>query len=196
MLLQRHRMHTQPSSKPLLLPDLVNNPGRHDGACSIHRGWSRFVSPLDETSRFPSAIGRRAAAGSGVTGSRRGKLLLLQPLQLLQRQAALFQLVCLLLAPLFPTLVNWLPSQTLRCVLVAYLLNLLVLSRRLEDGADIIREAQLFQGLDDVVAGDGLLGLLLRDLVGLGADERDELDATLYEYVARFLGEGDPGRPG
>lgn len=72
-----------------------------------------------------------------------------------------------------------------------HLLLLLVLRRRLDDGGDVLGEAELLQGLGDVVAGDGLLGLLLRDLVGLGRDERDELDAALDQQVAGLLGEGD-----
>ena len=68
-------------------------------------------------------------------------------------------------------------------------MHLLVLLRRLQDGGHVITKTQLLQRLGDVVARDGLLGLLLGDLVGLGGDEGDELDAALYEQVAGFLGE-------
>lgn len=68
-------------------------------------------------------------------------------------------------------------------------LHLLVLLCRLQHGGHVVREAKLLQRLGDVVAGDGLLGLLLRDLVGLGGDEGDELDAALDEEVAGLLGE-------
>lgn len=74
------------------------------------------------------------------------------------------------------------------------LLHLLVLLRGLEDGGDVVGGAELLEGLCDVVAGDCLLGLLLGDLVGLGGDEGDELDAALDEQVPGVLGEGDAGR--
>lgn len=38
---------------------------------------------------------------------------------------------------------------------------------------------------------DGLLVVLLGDLVGLGGDERDELDAGVGEGVAEVLGGGE-----
>ena len=68
-----------------------------------------------------------------------------------------------------------------------------MLSSRLEDGGDVVAEAERVEGLGDVVADDGLLGLLLRDLVGLGRDEGDELDAALDQQVARLLGEVNAG---
>ena len=63
-----------------------------------------------------------------------------------------------------------------------------------ENCRNVIREPELVERLDDVVAGNRLLGLLLRDLVRLRADEGDKLDAAFYEDVASFLGEGDAGR--
>ena len=47
-----------------------------------------------------------------------------------------------------------------------------------------------------MVAGNRLLGLLLGDLVGLGGDEGDELDAALYEEVAGLFGEDAAARGG
>lgn len=61
----------------------------------------------------------------------------------------------------------------------------------LQDGGDVVGEAQLLQRLGDVVAGDRLLGLLLRDLIRLGRDECDELDTAFYEQVPSLFGEGD-----
>jgi hypothetical protein len=55
---------------------------------------------------------------------------------------------------------------------------------------DVLGEAQLAQGLVNVLGGDGLLGLVLCDLVGLGGDQRDELDAAVDEQVARVLAKG------
>jgi hypothetical protein len=49
----------------------------------------------------------------------------------------------------------------------ANLLDLLMLRRSLQHGRDVVSKAQLFQRFRDVVAGDGLLGLLLRDVIGL-----------------------------
>ena len=40
---------------------------------------------------------------------------------------------------------------------------------------------------------DRLLGLALRDLVGFGRYEGDELDAAVYEQVAGISCEGDAG---
>lgn len=76
-----------------------------------------------------------------------------------------------------------------------YALHLLVLLRRLQHGGHVVGEAELLQRLGDVVAGDGLLGLLLGDLVGLGGDEGDKLNAALYEEVAGLLSE-DAARGG
>lgn len=49
----------------------------------------------------------------------------------------------------------------------AYLLLLLVLRGGLQHGWHVVREAQLFQRLGDVVACYRLLGLLLGNLIGL-----------------------------
>lgn len=54
----------------------------------------------------------------------------------------------------------------------------------------VLRETELLEGLGDVLAGDGLLGVLLGDLVGFGGDHGDELDAALDQEVAGLLGEG------
>lgn len=70
---------------------------------------------------------------------RLGKLLLLQPLQLLERHAALRKLVG------FP---------------LAALLHLLVLLGGLDNGTNVLGETQLVEGARDVVAGNGFLGLL------------------------------------
>ena len=77
-----------------------------------------------------------------------------------------------------------------------HLLHLLVLLRRLQHGRHVITKAQLLERLGNVVAGDGLLGLLLGDLVGLGGDEGDELDVALDEEVAGLLGEDAAGGGG
>lgn len=86
----------------------------------------------------------------------------------------------------YPTLVlrpdqrQWQTNRLLR----------LVLRGNLRDVANVVRVAQLPQGRNDVLAGDGLLGLALGDLVGLGREQGDELDATFDQEVARILGEG------
>jgi hypothetical protein len=66
-----------------------------------------------------------------------------------------------------------------------------MLRRGFQHGRDVVGETKLVEGLDDVVAGDRLLGLLLRDLVRLRADEGNKLDAALYEDISSFLGERD-----
>lgn len=73
----------------------------------------------------------------------------------------------------------------------AHLLLLLVFGGGLEDGGNVVGEAERLEGLGDVVAGDGLLGLLLGNLVGLGRDKCDKLDAAFYEQVTSFFGKGD-----
>ena len=70
-----------------------------------------------------------------------------------------------------------------------------MLRSSLHDRRNVILKAKLVERLDDVVTRNRLLGLLLRDLVRLRADEGDKLDAAFYEDVASFLGEGDAGRP-
>jgi hypothetical protein len=68
-----------------------------------------------------------------------------------------------------------------------YLLHLLVLLRGFNDSCDVVREAELLESLCDVVASNGLLGLLFGDLVGLGGDEGDEFNAALDQQVAGLL---------
>lgn len=70
-----------------------------------------------------------------------------------------------------------------------YLLNLLVLRSRLQHGRDVVGETESLERLRDVITGDGLLRLLLGDLVRLRRDERDELDAEIDEEIPCFLGE-------
>lgn len=74
---------------------------------------------------------------------------------------------------------------------IAYLLDFLVFCCRLEHCRDIFREAEVFQGLGDMVAGDRLFCLLLRDLVCLRGDEGDELDAAFNEQISSLLRECD-----
>ena len=64
----------------------------------------------------------------------------------------------------------------------------------LEYSRDVLAETQGVEGFADVVARDGLLGLLLRDVVGLGRDEGDELNAAFDQQVAGLLREGDAAR--
>ena len=77
---------------------------------------------------------------------------------------------------------------------VTYLLNLLVLSGRIQDCRDIVGKAQLLERLGNVITGNRLFGLLLRDLVCLGRDEGDEFDTAIYENISRFLGESHTTR--
>ena len=72
----------------------------------------------------------------------------------------------------------------------AYLLLLLVVLYDLEDGRDVVAKVELLERSLDVLAGNRLLRVLFGDLVGLGGDEGDELDAALDQQVAGFLGEG------
>lgn len=57
----------------------------------------------------------------------------------------------------------------------------------------ILGKAQLTQGLVDVFGRDRLLGLALGDLVGLGGDEGDELDAAVDQEVTGVFAKGDAG---
>lgn len=136
-------------------------------------------------------MARLAVPGGGL-----GELLGLHPLQLLDRQPALRELVAPLLASLVTVSTHIQSNKKKRKQRQTYLLRLLMLRRRLQHGRHVVRKAQLLQRLGDVVAGDGLLGLLLGDLVGLGGDEGDELDAALYEEVAGLLGEDAATRGG
>jgi hypothetical protein len=74
------------------------------------------------------------------------------------------------------------------------LLDFLMFRGGFQYGGDVIREAELIERLDDVVAGDRLLGLFLRDFVRLRADEGDKLNAAFDEDVSSFLGECDAWR--
>ena len=59
-----------------------------------------------------------------------------------------------------------------------HLLLFLVVCSYLEDGGDVGAEVEFLERLLDVLAGYRLLGVLFGDLVGLGGDESDELDAA------------------
>lgn len=74
------------------------------------------------------------------------------------------------------------------------LLNFLVFISRFDDGGDVISKTKLIKGLRDMIARNGLLGVLLRDIVGLGGDKGDEFDTALDEKVTRFLGKVDSHR--
>lgn len=58
------------------------------------------------------------------------------------------------------------------------------------DCLDVVCEAQLVEGFDDVVASNGLLCFLLRNLVCLGRYQCDELNAALNEKVPSLFGKG------
>ena len=64
----------------------------------------------------------------------------------------------------------------------------------LEYGRDVLAETQGVEGFADVVARDGLLGLLLGDVVGLGRDKGDKLDTTLDQQIAGLLRKRDASR--
>lgn len=55
--------------------------------------------------------------------------------------------------------------------------------RDLEYRGHVFAKVQLLQRCLDVLARYCLLCVLFGDLIGLGGDERDELDAALYEQV-------------
>lgn len=74
---------------------------------------------------------------------------------------------------------------------MTHLLHLLVFSSCFEYHGHVVGEAKLLESFGDVITCDGLLRLLLGDLVCFGRDEGDELDAALYKKVASFLGERD-----
>lgn len=64
------------------------------------------------------------------------------------------------------------------------------------DGKDIlnvIAESEITQSPLHMLTGDSLLRFLLADIVGLGGDQSDELNAAFHEEVARVFGEGLPG---
>ena len=86
------------------------------------------------------------------------------------------------------------PTRERECFESSHLLYFLVFRSSIQYCRHIIREAELVKRLDDVVARDGLLRFLLRDLVRLRAYEGDKLDAAFYEDIAGFLGERDAGR--
>jgi hypothetical protein len=69
-----------------------------------------------------------------------------------------------------------------------YLLLLLVVLRDFEDGWNVVTKIEFFQRSLDVFARYGLFGVFLGDLVGLGGDEGDELNAAFYQEVARIFG--------
>ena len=78
----------------------------------------------------------------------------------------------------------------------AYLLLLLVVVGHLENGGHVVAKVELLEGGLDVLAGYRLLGVLFGNLVGLGGDEGDELDAAFNEQVARVFGKRHAGLAG
>jgi hypothetical protein len=60
--------------------------------------------------------------------------------------------------------------------------------RDFEDGWNVVAKIQFLQGSLDVFACYGLFGVFFGDLVGLGGDEGDELNAAFYQEVARIFG--------
>lgn len=67
----------------------------------------------------------------------------------------------------------------------------LVLLRNLQNLRHIAVIPQTLQRQSDMLTCDRLLCLLLRNLIGLTADQSDELDAAFYKEVACFAREGD-----
>lgn len=61
---------------------------------------------------------------------------------------------------------------------------------------DVIGEPQVAQRSLDVFAGNSLLCFLFADVVRLGGNQSDELDAALHKQVAGVLGEGLAGGGG
>ena len=55
---------------------------------------------------------------------------------------------------------------------------------------DIVCKAKIPECFLNVFACDGLLSFLFADIVGLGRDQGDELDAAFHQQIARILGEG------
>lgn len=74
-----------------------------------------------------------------------------------------------------------------------HLERLLHLPRTRQHLPHILGEAQLLQCLIDMLCCDGFFGLALRNLVGLGGNEGDELDAAIDEKIAGVAGEGNGG---
>jgi len=75
-------------------------------------------------------------------------------------------------------------------LLLPLLLALLEAARHLEQIRHVFAESQLLECLGDVLTGDGLLGVLFRDLVGFGGYHCDELDAAFDEEVATVFCKG------
>lgn len=69
----------------------------------------------------------------------------------------------------------------------------LVFLRHLQNLGNVVWISKLLQGGGDMLARNGLFGLLFRDLVRLTRDESDEFDAAFYEEVARVFSEADTG---
>ena len=57
----------------------------------------------------------------------------------------------------------------------------------------VVSEAQILQRPLDMFACDGLLRFLLADIIRLGGDECDELDAAFDQEVAGIFGKGLAG---
>lgn len=74
-----------------------------------------------------------------------------------------------------------------------YLQLLLVFFGNGENIGNVIAEPEIPERLLHMFTGDGLLGLLLTDIVCFGRDQSDKLDAALHQEVARILGEGLAG---
>lgn len=56
-----------------------------------------------------------------------------------------------------------------------------------EDRWNVISETKLIERLDDVIACNGFLGFLFRDVVRLRADKGNKFNAAFNENVTGFL---------
>lgn len=58
-----------------------------------------------------------------------------------------------------------------------------------KDILDVIAESEITQSPLHMLTGDSLLRFLLANVVGLGGDQGDKLDAAFHEEIARVFGE-------
>lgn len=72
-------------------------------------------------------------------------------------------------------------------------LHLPVFQRRVHHDVHVRGKAQVFECARDVIAGNGLFGLLFRKIVSLGRDEGNEFDAAFDEQIACVARKGDAG---
>ena len=100
-------------------------------------------------------------------------------------QLGLAQTACLhLVDTSFPSLSAWSVRYALQMAHAGYHVYLLLILELVCNGqyfGNVIGKAKLSQSLLDVIDRNGLLCFLFRDLVGLGRDQRNELDATFDE---------------